>query len=209
MAAKEKPEPLDLEQSDWVVQEMQKELAGILDDNGKPLPNTERHVLRAICVMASFSLSPQRIGNNVGLPSRRISNILKSVSVQREIARLQTELYERDATKLFKRMMPHAANTIFGLIDNAEKDSVRLEAAKSILDRALGKPTQEITQTTTLISDVLKKLNDVKVDKIEDAVLIPDVKEEQRSALSQLVSKEEASDPLEQILRDGESSKSS
>ena len=193
---KDKPEPLDLEQQDFVVQQMQKELSAILDDTGKPLPKTEKHVLRAICQMAAFSLSNQRIANNIGLPRKRVDNILKSISVQREIQRLQTELYERDATKMFKRMLPHAANTIYGLIDKADKDSTRVEAAKVILDRALGKPTQTIEQTTTLISDVLKKLNTVPSEVVNDAFIIPELKKPEVKAPDPAAVK----DPLEDIL---------
>lgn len=194
---KEEEEKLDLEQKDWVVEAMQKELAEILDDSGKPLPHQERHVLRAICQMAAFSMAPQKMANNIGLPTHRIKNILKSVSVQREISRLQTELYERDAVKMFKRMLPHAANTIYGLIDNADKDSTRVEAAKVILDRALGKPTQTIEQTTTLIKDVLTRLNNTASTTIEDAQIVPDAapdKEQKPMPAS------EHSDPLEEIL---------
>lgn len=194
---KEEEEKLDLEQKDWVVEAMQKELAEILDESGKPLPHQERHVLRAICQMAAFSMAPQKMANNIGLPTHRIKNILKSVSVQREISRLQTELYERDAVKMFKRMLPHAANTIYGLIDNADKDSTRVEAAKVILDRALGKPTQTIEQTTTLIKDVLTRLNNTASTTIEDAQIVPDAapdKEQKPMPAS------EHSDPLEEIL---------
>ena len=206
MAKKPTPEEekLSFEKQEFVSQLILKELATLADESGKPIPPQERHILRAIAQLAAFNLSPQQIANNVGIPTARVKGILKSVSMQREIQRLQEELYGHDATKLFKRMVPKAANKIYELISDADKDSSKIEAAKVVLDRAFGKPMQEITQTTTLISQVLKKLNTLPISEIEDAQLVPALSEEKTPKSADL-SADVAMDPLEQILMDPES----
>lgn len=178
MAKKKEIEKKDLvthEKQDFVIEQMKAEIAAFKDKDGKAVPGEYAHVLRAICQMSAFNLSPQRIANNCGMPTERVKRVLMAPSVQREISRLQTELYSVDTAKMFKRMVPEAANTVFGLMGHGDKDSVRVEAAKVILDRALGKPTQTIEQTTTLIKEVFSQLNGLKSDKAQatDAEIVP------------------------------------
>lgn len=192
---------LSFEKQDFVAQRMQEELAAMKDNEGKAIPSMHKHVLRAICQMAAFNLSPQRIANNCGIPTQRVKKVLQSISVQREIARLQTELYSVDTAKMFKRMVPEAANTVFGLMSHGDKDSTRVEAAKVILDRALGKPTQTIEQTTTLIKDVLTRLNGVTPhNDVEDAEIVPTPKPVDAIEDASLVDPGAFKDDLEDLL---------
>jgi|ERR1035437_304834 hypothetical protein len=175
------------------------ELALYKDEDGKPLPHMEVHVLRSICQFAALGLSPQRIANNVGIPTNRVRIILAAKSAQVEIKKLSEQVWEFDKKKAFERMAPEAADKVLKLMrSDTVKDTVQLEACKVILDRAYGKPIQQIEQTTTLIKDVLIKLQEKNREEVEEAKIVPEDKE---SLPSNSVSKEnEDKDPLEDIL---------
>ena len=193
--------PLE-QRRDHIVDAIEKELKDIRGADGRILPGYQYHVLKMVCQLTAFGVSPQRIANNIGIPSRNVKLLMRSVSMQREVARLQTEIW-KDNKKAFNELLPEAINTTAKLMrSKTTKDSTRIEAAKVIMDRSLGKPTQYIEQSTSLIKEVLLKLNK---EDISDAQLVENDfdKEllENNEKVQEAVRKADSEvDPLEEIL---------
>lgn len=117
------------------------------------------HVMRGIIHLASLSVPIAVMSKSLCIPRTRLKQILESVSVQREVTRLQTELYARDHEMMFKRLVPAAVNAIHGLMTNKKsKDNTRLAAAEYIVDRALGKPKEIQEIKTDMLAQVFGAL---------------------------------------------------
>lgn len=134
---------------------------------------------KAMCHLAALGYNKSEIARNLGLNNSTVSVFLKATSVKKEIARIQTQFWSRDNKKLFQTMLPRAVTTVYNLMCSRKvKDQTRLDAAKTLLDRALGKPVQEIEHSGNLISQVLTELDktqqatEIKSEVIEDAQII-------------------------------------
>lgn len=118
--------------------------------------------LRAVYHLAALGLSPLEIERQINIPTARIKRMLSGPTAKMEVARLQDALFMRDSKKVFMAMLPKATTTVFKLMkDKNEKGSTRLEAAKTLMDRALGKPLQQIEQTGNGIKELYEQLDDL------------------------------------------------
>jgi hypothetical protein len=70
--------------------------------------------------------------------------------------------------QIFTKILPEAVATTYSIMTSEkEKSTVRLEAAKQMIDRALGKPKEMIEQKTTIIADVFDEIKKAKENAIE------------------------------------------
>jgi hypothetical protein len=121
--------------------------------------NASPTVLRAIIHLAAIGWSDLAISKRLGLTKNWVEAITKGKSVAAEIERIQVENYRRDYKEMFEQLVPQAVQNIFDLmVKKSYKESVRLEAAKYIVDRALGKPKETIETKNDMISQVFQLL---------------------------------------------------
>lgn len=117
------------------------------------------HTLRAVIHMAAFGTTAQSIARQLQIPKARVERVLESDTVKKEVYRLQTEIFEKDAHKIYLRMLPMATNVIMEIMTKKMyKESTRLDAAKYLTDRALGKPKEVVEQNTNMLADILGNL---------------------------------------------------
>lgn len=141
----------------------------IATENPQPeLPPAEgRHSLWyrkvAIANMIALGMSQSKTAEKLGISPSRISILLTDPEVKALIKKRQNELYATDPTVLFKQMAPAAAKTLRRIaMSSAEKGSARVSAATAILDRAYGKPKQEVSHDAGNIMDLFRALDEMK-----------------------------------------------
>lgn len=98
-----------------------------------------------IAWMAAQGIPHGKIAAELGLKSSRISAILSSDRMRKEIQKIQHKHLGRATENRFQRMIPKADAVVEQILDNTlAKDSVRLAAAKEVYDRAHGKAVQQV-----------------------------------------------------------------
>lgn len=119
--------------------------------------------IRAICNMSAMGMKNNRIAESMGMSDSRISIILSAQSSKDYVRQVQTEMFTNEPSVVFKTMAPAAVRTIQKVMMNKdEKGSTRIAAASIILDRAYGKPTQEIKHEGMGVADLFKAMDDAK-----------------------------------------------
>lgn len=116
---------------------------------GRKLPNLaviqEKAEHRIIILLKAQGFSNREIAKKTGIYTEcHISQVLRQPWAQK---RLMAEIYEAGGDAIQELLRGNVADSILTLVeirDNGEKDSDRVAAAKDILDRFLGKPTQRI-----------------------------------------------------------------
>ncbi len=168
------------------------------DPEERGLAFVSDHVVRAMVHMAALGLADRVIAKNLGVPYQRVRMTLNSNSVKNEIERLQMDYFRKDSETMFKRLVPAAVQTIFGIMaKRASKDSNRLDAAKYLVDRALGKPKETIEQKTDILSQVYAAIqNPEKFASQSDPI---DAEFESVEEIDSQAPSASATDPLEKL----------
>lgn len=129
----------------------------------------ERHRIRAAINMAAIGLSAKDISDQLGLPMTRVDAILKSPEACGLINDIQDKIYIKNFPGMVQKLVPKAMKTIVEVLDcSEEKGATRLEAAKTILDRAMGKPQQTIEHKGSQIRELFEQLDLMKKSKTID-----------------------------------------
>lgn len=168
----------------------------IREGDEKMLPYSSQQTLRAVIYLSSLGVPDKIIAGRLAMPPHRVSRMLNSDSVKLEVERLQIEHYKRDAKEMFDRILPSAVQTIFDLMTRkAYKEGTRLEAAKYLTDRALGKPKEVREEKVDMISEVFKNLYKPKDQN-------PLMNQPIEAEFEEVDTKSTEGDPLEQVLSD-------
>lgn len=186
-------EELDNLPSLFINKELVKKICAQVKAQDGNVALASEQVARAIIHMASLGLTNRVISQNLGVSKRRVEITLESQSVRAEVERLQNLLFKRDYEEMFKRLVPTAVQNIFDLmVKKSNKESTRLEAAKYIVDRAIGKPKETVIQKTDLIAEVFQSLSHPK-DKASQNQPI-------EAEFENVTNQEGPKDPLEEML---------
>lgn len=115
---------------------------------------------RAICHMAALGIKTNKIAQTMALSAPRVSAILNSPEARELVKEIQAEFFTAEPQAVFRSMAPKAARVIYRIMGNSEeKGSTRLAAASAILDRAYGKPQQEIKHEGSLVKELFAQLD--------------------------------------------------
>lgn len=131
------------------------------------IPNSEwratdelSHRHKLICYMASLGFDYRHIANQVGVSETTVSHTCNSQAGRLEIERLQGQIFGEDPQRRFKKLLNDAISTTEEIMsDPSEKGSVRLAAANTVMDRAMGKPKQEVEHKTSSIRALFERLD--------------------------------------------------
>lgn len=108
------------------------------------LIQNEKTVHRLMCYRSASGDSPQEIADATGFTVQHVRTILKQPRSQELIAKIIHEKYGDDVSSILKGGSVDAVMEIRRLSKEAQSETVRLNAAKDILDRCLGKAPQKI-----------------------------------------------------------------
>lgn len=118
-----------------------------------------------IARLAACGMNPKEISKRMDLKEESVASWIKDPKIKERIYALQDQMFGGDPRKLFKSALHEAFNTELEILrkENA-KDSVRLNAAQDLMDRAAGKAPQEINVNDSNIRSLIERM-----DKIERA----------------------------------------
>lgn len=121
---------------------------------------------KAALHLAAVGGSAKEISEALDIGVATIRKLLGSESAKEEINRIQFEIFQKDPQRIFRNILPKAVNTAYGIMmDEKSKEAIRVDAAFKFMDRALGKPVQEIKQETTGLKDIFDRLDAIEKGK--------------------------------------------
>src|ERR1035437_261943 len=127
--------------------------------------------MAAMIHMAVLGWSPKEIALQLKITPTRVSAVLNSKSAKEQIYKGQQELFVKDPQKMFLNILPEAVNTARKIMKSKTTTaSVRTDAAFKFMDRALGKPVQEIKHEGNAIRELFAALD--KRNRGEEEVTI-------------------------------------
>ena len=104
--------------------------------------------LKRVCQLFAKGLRNKDIAEQLNYTEGRISIIKHQPRVQREIAKLQDRLFERDTDDRIKSMLPDALDALEEILTDPNLEASKKEnAAKWLLEKATGKPAQQVHTT--------------------------------------------------------------
>ncbi len=132
----------------------------------------QKNRMRAIIHLAALGLTPKQISEQLSCSQQWIKNVMKSDSFQREVERVSHQLFMKEPQKMFQSIVPKAVSVAYKEMTNKKTSSkVKVDAAFRFIERAYGKPKQEIEHTGTTLKDLYLALDEKKkhTQDIQDA----------------------------------------
>ncbi|WP_018923851.1 phBC6A51 family helix-turn-helix protein [Salsuginibacillus kocurii] len=108
------------------------------------LPDNQQH---AATLLATGQMTKKDIAREVGVARQTLHEWIQKGKLEAEVDRLRLEAKTQGENFLIGKVN-RAVNEVYDLALNAESEKVRLEALKSILDHAIGRPTNKHEITT-------------------------------------------------------------
>jgi len=121
----------------------------------------DKHRARIICYLKAIGFKNKDISAAVGGSIDEVYRVLRSQSAQEEIERIQNEIFVTEPAKMFESILPQAVKiAVNAMMSRKTKTSVRVDAAFKFMDRALGKPNQQVEVSHSLIKDLIQKMDE-------------------------------------------------
>lgn len=115
-------------------------------------------------MLAAMGKRPNVIAEELDLSAVRIARLLNSPYVKQKVAAKQDSLFEGGAKMHMKVLINKAFGVFEEILENAdEKSSVRLEAAKYVIDHVKGKAVQTHEVRGSLLADLITKIDNEKI----------------------------------------------
>jgi len=138
------------------------------DMEGVPVEKRKEHFYRMVMYYSSIGFPDNVIARRLECPVGTVRKVLGSDSIRAEVQALSDGLIQKEIQKIFTRILPEAIATTYGLmVDDEEKSAVRLDAAKHMMDRALGKPKETVENKTTILAEVFDAIKKNRDEAIE------------------------------------------
>jgi len=126
----------------------------------------DQHRAKVICYMKAIGFKNKDIANSLGCSSAEILRVLKSQFANDEIERIQHEIFVAEPAKMFEAILPQAVKiAVNAMMSKKVKANVRVDAAFKFMDRALGKPSQQVEVSHNLIKDLIQKMDQTAPDQ--------------------------------------------
>lgn len=111
-------------------------------------------------LLAASGMTAGQLAETLGFSKGRISVLLSKSEIKREIKAKQAELWGEDSQTRFKQILTKAIDiTEEILTEPTTKDSLRADIAFRFMDRAIGKPKQEVVVEGNLLADFIHRLD--------------------------------------------------
>lgn len=126
-------------------------------------PKRLSHRSHLIGYLAACGFTQKEIAEQMGMNTIYISKYLRTERMQEIVKEKSFELFGKGAQEKFMRLLPKAIDTAEKVMaDELQKGSVRADVAFKFMDRALGKPKQQIEHNVSNIRTLIEKLDEVK-----------------------------------------------
>lgn len=128
--------------------------------------------------MAACNFSPEIISKRTNMTFHRVRCLLDEPIVQKAIEAIRLDVYGENMDRKFKSLVPKAIKLIEDVMENESNNpGLRVEAASKIMDRALGKPKQEVNLESNSLADFMKVVANLPKDVTPQRELSPIQKE--------------------------------
>lgn len=139
------PKPDDVAWGDWVG------------------PKTINHRRNYLVHLAAAGLTNKEICEEMGMSESRVSILLRNSDIKKAVRVKQDELWGDSSQRRFKQILNKAITAAEGILDEpTTKDSLKADIAFRFMDRALGKPKQEVAVEGNLLADFIHRLDQQK-----------------------------------------------
>lgn len=113
-----------------------------------------------IAYMTASGTPRAEICTVTGLSSEVVGRLLKSGRMEFRIKEIQFQLYGKEPKKRFEALMGKSFQALNDLLDSdTVKPATKLNAANTVFDRVMGKPTQAIEVRDSTLMDFYKLLD--------------------------------------------------
>lgn len=119
---------------------------------------------RRLIDLIALGRPKDEIAIELGMSSNRINQIINAPMFRARIASKQNAMFENNAKSYMKTLMNKAYAVIEDLLENAERETVRLDAAKFVVDHVVGKATNTTEIKGTILVDIMNRLDLMKRD---------------------------------------------
>ena len=110
-----------------------------------------------------ISIVSEPLKLNLGCSDAHITGAMKSPLVKEKVKEIQEKIWGRDPKKWIESILPDAIKTAMEIMqDENQKGSVRLQAAETFMDRAMGKATQKLEVNDSTMRKVIEKLDNLE-----------------------------------------------
>lgn len=139
-------------------------------------PTKEKYRHKVICYLKAIGFRNRDIKTTLNCSLAEINKTLKSESAQEEIERIQREIFVTQPAKMFEAILPEAVRVaVNAMMSKKVNTSIRVDAAFKFMDRALGKPSQQVEVSHNLLKDLIQKMDqDVAVTEQEKSAIEAD-----------------------------------
>jgi hypothetical protein len=115
---------------------------------------------KKVVYLAALGRSNSAIAEELNYDIATVQRIISLPGVRSRIAHKQEMLFQNDVKGHVRTLMNKAYGTLDEILSNdEEKASVRLEAAKYVIDRVAGKATQTVDVKVSLLGEFMRKLD--------------------------------------------------
>ena len=136
------PKPDDVPWGDWVG------------------PEDIRHRHDMIILLAAYGRTNNQIAEELGYTASRISIILSKTEIKNAIRETQDKLFGRNVRRRIDSMLNKSLDVMDAVLDNdQEKNALKVDIAKYLLDQGIGKAKQDVTIQGNLLADLLHRLD--------------------------------------------------
>lgn len=117
---------------------------GLQKAAGEPIPPLEDSTIKTLAKLIASGVSPEECAQACGLTSRQIQSILNfHVGFQKELREIMEQTRDYNPKNLLRAFLVPAILTCHKIMTNEQAaSSDRLNAAKEIMNRVLGKPVE-------------------------------------------------------------------
>lgn len=123
-------------------------------------PSKEKYRRKVICYLKAIGFKNKDIKTTLNCSLAEVYKTLKSESAQEEIERIQREIFVTEPAKMFEAILPEAVKVaVNAMMSKKVNTSIRVDAAFKFMDRALGKPSQQVEVSHNLIKDLIQKMD--------------------------------------------------
>lgn len=139
----------------------------------KPPQVSDPEYYRAIAHLKAGGADNAQISTLLGVAIEEVNKAVGLRHIKDLTFEIQKRANNRDYANLFKDMLPDAVEVTRDLmLSTATKEGTRLSAAVAIMDRALGKPQQNVDVGSSLIRDLFAALDRHEKGIVTEAIQI-------------------------------------
>lgn len=146
-----------------MVRNMRENAAKLAEENqGKTVSKqftNPRH--RILCYMAASGATQKEIALATKFNISHVQGLMTRGVIKTEIRKIQDKIFSAQPKKKFAQAFPEAFDTARAIMkDTKVKPGVRAAQARDFMDRHAGKPLQRTENDTTIISELIVRLDE-------------------------------------------------